>query len=775
MVRCSRSILPLLALITVGNLSASGLQPLTPFHLMALRAQETRRAELVIRDLAARKALLGLGDQDGLVETGRLTDLYGGTHVHFQQTFRGVKVWNTHLIGHLDAEGRVLPIHATVRHNIQLADEGLLGLDRIEAIARRHLTQGGRAWPLQIEKVVLPSSCQDGIKLVRNAQGSLVVDGKFSVASPARKSPFVWAYHVSSLTFTPQGPDAIELVLDARTGELLKKWDGALHAATVGVGKSQYNGTVALGSELQADGVTYVLRDTTRATRPWPLASSHPAWTELGGIGIQTLYYSPSATTVSGMMPFTSTTDLWGDGAPYAGILECSNAETAAVDAHYAIQTTWDYYASVLGRTGGIDGKGGSPASLVHYQEFGSPWANAAWDSSLFMMFYGDGGETGALTSLDVAAHEMSHGVLSTQSNLASGEAGGLNEANSDIHGIMVKFWAWGAGAKGATVPETTTESPDQNNDPLHTWTMGSQLSGDGSPLRWSYKPSKDGVSYDAWFDGIGLDDSHYAMGPGVRAFYFLAQGAKPDATDDAHSEFLPGGMPGIGNDKAVKIWYHGMATKVTDASTDYHGLRAAMIEAASDLYPGNGGGDSPEIAAVKNAFAAINVGAPEGGKEPPTLVTVSNPASKELFGDPHILIAPAMEPVALPGLLLDGVPTGDATWTLGGLSASVPAGGRLCDPTHFIAPMVSYGGSWPLKATLAAHPEIYAVEGVYSAYMDCDEDTITDACDMGALALSYQLSSTSYGAANLYGGSQGVDDICCQLFLSGFNTAFNR
>ncbi|MYW14158.1 M4 family peptidase, partial [Streptomyces sp. SID2955] len=67
------------------------------------------------------------------------------------------------------------------------------------------------------------------------------------------------------------------------------------------------------------------------------------------------------------------------------------------------------------------------------------------WDDSCFCMTYGDGtGNTHALTSLDVAGHEMTHGVTSNTAGLEySDESGGLNEATSDIFGTAgVEFYA---------------------------------------------------------------------------------------------------------------------------------------------------------------------------------------------------------------------------------------------------------------------------------------------------------------------------------------------
>lgn len=83
----------------------------------------------------------------------------------------------------------------------------------------------------------------------------------------------------------------------------------------------------------------------------------------------------------------------------------------------------------------------------MHY---GTRYNNAFWDDGCFCMTYGDGDGTafGPLVSLDVAGHEMSHGVTSKTAALTySGEPGGLNEATSDI------FGAWWSGTR--TTPPT--------------------------------------------------------------------------------------------------------------------------------------------------------------------------------------------------------------------------------------------------------------------------------------------------------------------------------
>ena len=75
----------------------------------------------------------------------------------------------------------------------------------------------------------------------------------------------------------------------------------------------------------------------------------------------------------------------------------------------------YDYYKNVFGRNG-IDGTGTATYSRVHYS---NSYDNAFWSDSCFCMTYGDGSTfTHRSTSLDVAGHEMSHGVCARTANL---------------------------------------------------------------------------------------------------------------------------------------------------------------------------------------------------------------------------------------------------------------------------------------------------------------------------------------------------------------------
>ena len=151
---------------------------------------------------------------------------------------------------------------------------------------------------------------------------------------------------------------------------------------------------------------------------------------------------------------------------------------------------TWDYYKNVHGRNG-IFGTGAGSFNRVHY---GNGYVNAFWDGTKMTYGDGDGVEFGPLVSLDVAGHEMSHGVTENSANLTySGESGGLNESTSDIFGTLVEFYAANA------------------NDP-GDYLIGEEFDlANHAGFRRMDKPSSDGASYDCWSSGVGNADVHYS------------------------------------------------------------------------------------------------------------------------------------------------------------------------------------------------------------------------------------------------------------------------
>ena len=207
-------------------------------------------------------------------------------------------------------------------------------------------------------------------------------------------------------------------------------------------------------------------------------------------------------------------------------------------------------------------------------------------------MTYGDGeGNTNPLTSLDVAGHEMSHGVTSNTAGLNySGESGGLNEATSDIFGTGVEFYA-------------------NNSADVGDYLIGEEINinGDGTPLRYMDKPSKDGGSADYWSSSLGGLDVHYSSGPANHFFFILSEGSGAKTINGVsyNSPTSNGStVTGIGRAKAAAIWYKALTEYMT-STTNYKAARTATLSAASALY---GGTSSTEYKAVAAAWSAINV-----------------------------------------------------------------------------------------------------------------------------------------------------------------------
>ncbi|MDF9870951.1 MULTISPECIES: M4 family metallopeptidase [Streptomyces] len=348
-------------------------------------------------------------------------------------------------------------------------------------------------------------------------------------------------------------PSRLHIITDATTGKKLHSFE----AIETGTGNSQYSGQVTLSTTKGGSG--FELTDGDRG-------------------GHKTYDLGQGQTGTGDLV--TDADDTWGDGTG-------GDRQTAAVDAHYGAATTWDFYKNELGRDG-IAGNGKAAYSRVH---FGTGYVNAFWDDSCFCMTYGDGADDkSALTAIDVAGHEMSHGLTAATANLDySGESGGLNEATSDIFGTSVEFFA-----------DNTTDPGD--------YLIGEKIdiNGDGTPLRYMDKPSKDGGSADYWDAGVGDLDVHYSSGVANHFFYLLAEGsgAKTIGGVDYDSPTSDGStVTGIGRQKAYQIWYKALSVYMT-SSTDYAGARDATEKAATDLF----GADSAELAAVGAAWNGVNV-----------------------------------------------------------------------------------------------------------------------------------------------------------------------
>ena len=124
-----------------------------------------------------------------------------------------------------------------------------------------------------------------------------------------------------------------------------------------------------------------------------------------------------------------------------------TSADAAVNEAYDHSGDTYDFFKEVCGRNS-LDDAGMTLISSVHVGEADGggryrPMDNAFWDGGQMAYGDGDGRVFQRFTrSLDVVAHELTHGLQSFTSNLDyRGQSGALNEHFSDVFGVLVRQW----------------------------------------------------------------------------------------------------------------------------------------------------------------------------------------------------------------------------------------------------------------------------------------------------------------------------------------------
>ena len=527
---------------TAATLLATALSPVAVANDRPSRATAIDNAASALVDLAAQ---LGLTSAQGTAVRDVVVDADGTQHVRYDRTYHQLPVLGGDFVVHLAPNGSFRSADRATRSPLSLSTV-------TPALA------APKAADLAVN-ALRAANLGETLKKI-TAKPQLVVDALHGAPKLA------WRTQVVAQD-TLGNPVARMVLTDARTGAQIDAWD-SIETAT-GDGKSLYGGTVPLETTLS--GSTYQLKDPTRGNTYTGDAANK---TDLCIFGI---CISRAPATL-----FTDTDNHWGTGTT-------ADRSTAAVDAQYGTNETWDYYKNVHGRSG-IAGDGKGSYNRVHY---GTNYNNAFWDDSCFCMTYGDGDGTtlGPMVGLDVAGHEMTHGVTSKTAALTySGESGGLNEATSDILGTLVEWHA------------------NNSSDP-GDYLIGEKIVRPGfgaKALRFMDKPSKDGQSADYWSSSVGKLDVHYSSGVANHFAYLLAEGSGAKTINGvSYNSPTSNGktVTGIGRDKLGQIWYRALTVYMT-SSTDYAGARTATLNAAKDLY----GAGSAEYDAVGAAWSAVNV-----------------------------------------------------------------------------------------------------------------------------------------------------------------------
>ncbi|AGZ45689.1 M4 family metallopeptidase [Actinoplanes friuliensis] len=472
---------------------------------------------------SAHRAALKASAADAFAVKATAKDADGTTHVRYTRTYEGLRVLGGDLVMHGTKDGAFRQASVGLAAPLTLSTTPKRAASTASATAKAHFT--GTVSAVGAPELVVDATSGTGTLAYETVVEGFGEDG--------------------------QTPSKLHVVTDATTGAVLSSWD-TVETAT-GSGRSVYSGTVSL-TTTQVSTTSFSLKDASHGNGTTCDMNNRTS-------GTCTL--------------FTDADNTWGTGAT-------SNRQSAAVDAHYGAAKTYDYYNTTFGRKGIFNNGTGVP-SRVHY---GSAYVNAFWDGS--SMTYGDGsGNARPLVSLDVAGHEMSHGVTERTANLTySGESGGLNEATSDIFGTMVEFYA-------------------ANSSDAGDYLIGEKINinGNGAPLRYMYNPTLDGKGIGCWSTSTKNVDVHYSSGVGNHFFFNLAEGTGATAYGTSPVCSGAGAVTGIGRSKAAAIWYRALSTYFT-SSTNYKAARGYTLSAATDLY----GKCGTEYKAVQKAWTAVNV-----------------------------------------------------------------------------------------------------------------------------------------------------------------------
>ncbi len=536
-----------LGLATTAALAAASLGVLMPAQAEGSGADRFTRPAVAQRAVTLRQqAIRSLDSHPSLARAAQgqsfqarqvLVDPSGASHVRVDRFFHGLSVVGGDMVVHTSARGGLSSVSQTLGSPLSL-----------------------RVKPAITQASALTRALAAAPSKSRQAGTSVLV-----VDALAGKPRLAWATHTVG-RYHDGTPSRLTTYVDARTGKVLQQAEGIMTDS--GTGNTLYSGTVPL--DVTKSGTTYQLKN--------PSTLRGGTYTTDMNNKSDSVFCQYFGSGCSAGTQITSTTTTFGNGSN-------SNRATAGADAQYGSNKTWDYYQSTFGRNG-IYNTGKGSYNRVHY---GSGYVNAFWDGT--KMTYGDGDATnyGPLVSLDVAGHEMSHGVTENSANLTySGESGGLNEATSDIFGTMVEFYAANA------------------NDP------GDYLIGEEFDLknhvgfRRMDNPASDGSSFNCWSATAGNADVHYSSGIGNHFFYLLAMGSGAKTLNGVsyNSPTCNGStVTGIGNTAAAAIWYRALTVYMT-SSTNYAGARTASLNAARDLY----GAGSANYNAVAAAWSAVNV-----------------------------------------------------------------------------------------------------------------------------------------------------------------------
>lgn len=486
------------------------------------------------------KELLQLKNtQEELTLVSTTTDESGTSHVRMQQHYKNIPVYGGEVVVHVK-DSRV---------------ESLNG----RAFATPNISTNPSIGKAQAIELALNDVAKAAKIEVRELTENNLFDFQKNTAEL-----FVY-YHNGTpkltyeLTIRPNSVERWIYKIDAQTGEIISKFN---HTCTLdGVFKTtarDLNGKTQEFRIYEQNG-TYFLIDATQKMFS-PERSKMPN-TPVGAIWT----IDAQNSKIGGNMQFAHVTSSNG-----------TNWSATAVSAHTNANTCYNYYVNTHGRNS-LNGSGGNIVSVINISdEDGKGLDNAYWNGEF--MGYGNGkdGFKPLAGALDVAGHEMTHGVIENTARLEyRNQSGALNESFADIFGVLIDRDDWTLGEDVVIKSVFPSGALRSLADPNQG---GTSLKSRG------FQP-KTMAQYVFLRDTPDEDNGGVHVNSGIpnHAFYLFATNTN------------------VGLARAEKVYYQVITNYLTRTSK-FIDLRLGVIQAAKTLY------GETVAAAARQAFDAVGI-----------------------------------------------------------------------------------------------------------------------------------------------------------------------
>ncbi|MBL4754963.1 MAG: M4 family metallopeptidase [Flavobacteriales bacterium] len=466
------------------------------------------------------------------------TDNLGIIHRQYKQYYNGIPLEWSRYVAH-ERNGKIESVHGVIFKSINVPTSASITANQARSNALEFVNASTYKWEIPEEEALL--------KMETGQLGAsyFPIGELLYLPTTANGAEFKLAYKFNIYAHEPLY--RADVYVDATNGDILFENNRIHTADAAGTAVTAYSGTQPLTTDFT--GSTYRLRETGR------------------GNGIRT-FNLQEGTNYGNAVDFTDSDNFWNNVN--------AQQDEVATDAHWGAEMTYDYFFLDHGRNS-IDGAGFNLLSYIHYQ---SNYGNAFWDGQ--RMTYGDGsGSTNPFTALDIAGHEITHGLTTFTSNLVySFESGALNESFSDIFGTSVEWFG----------------KPGQAN-----WLVGEDI---GITLRSMSNPNiygdPDTYLGTNWFTGTG-DNGGVHTNSGVQNFWYYLLSSGGSGTNDNGDAY---NVSALGITDAGSIAFRNNTVYLWPNS-QYADARFYAIQSAIDIF----GACSPEVIATTDAWYAVGVG----------------------------------------------------------------------------------------------------------------------------------------------------------------------